>query len=107
MGEVMKRQHAALQARHRSVGLIRSIGLFGILELVRCRRTMEPMAPFNGTSAEMKAVGKFFRERGLYTIIRANGIMTNPPLCISEEQLAEGFAVIDEALLIADRAVRD
>lgn len=107
MGEVMKRQHAALQARHRSVGLVRSIGLFGILELVRSRRTMEPMAPFNGTSTEMKAVGTFFRERGLYTFIRANGIMTNPPLCIREEELTEGLAIIDEALLIADRAVRD
>jgi taurine--2-oxoglutarate transaminase len=68
---------------------------------------MEPMAPFNGTSAEMRAVGQFFRDRGLYTLIRANGIMTNPPLCISEGELAEGFAIIDEALLIADRAVRD
>jgi taurine--2-oxoglutarate transaminase len=107
MGDVMKRLHAALQARHSSVGPVRSIGLFGILELVRSRRTMEPMAPFNGTSAEMRAVGQFFRDRGLYTLIRANGIMTNPPLCISEGELAEGFAIIDEALLIADRAVRD
>ena len=31
--------------------------------------------------------------------------MTNPPLCITEEQLEEGFGVIDEALEIADRAV--
>jgi 4-aminobutyrate aminotransferase-like enzyme len=31
--------------------------------------------------------------------------MTNPPLCITEEELAEGFAIIDEALEIADRAV--
>ena len=33
--------------------------------------------------------------------------MTNPPLCIDEEQLAEGFAVIDEALELADRAVTE
>jgi 4-aminobutyrate aminotransferase-like enzyme len=31
--------------------------------------------------------------------------MTNPPLCINEEELAEGFAIIDKALEIADRAV--
>ncbi len=31
--------------------------------------------------------------------------MTNPPLCITEEQLAEGFEIIDRALEITDAAV--
>jgi taurine--2-oxoglutarate transaminase len=53
----------------------------------------------------MKAIGKALDERGLFTMIRWNGIMTNPPLCITEEQLAEGFGIIDEALAIADAAV--
>jgi hypothetical protein len=39
-------------------------------------------------------------------MLRFNGIMTNPPLPITEEQLGEGFAVIDEALTAhADPAV--
>jgi taurine--2-oxoglutarate transaminase len=105
MGEVMARHHADLYDKHPSVGLVRNIGLFGILELVRGRETMEPMAPFNGASDEMKAIGKALDERGLFTMIRWNGIMTNPPLCITEEQLAEGFGIIDEALAIADAAV--
>jgi taurine--2-oxoglutarate transaminase len=84
---------------------VRNLGLFGILELVRSRETMEPMAPFNGNSDEMKAVGKFLDERGLFTMLRWNGIMTNPPLCITEEQLAEGFGIIDEALAVADAAI--
>jgi taurine--2-oxoglutarate transaminase len=105
MGEVMKRHHEVLRQKHPSVGLTRSIGLFGILELVRDRKTMEPMAPFNGTSDEMKAVGKYFREHGLYTFVRWNTIMTNPPLCINEAELGEGFAIIDKALDIADQAV--
>ena len=50
-----------------------------------------PLTPFNGTSDEMKAIGKFFRENGLYVMIANNSIHTNPPLCITEEQLAEGF----------------
>jgi taurine--2-oxoglutarate transaminase len=37
-------------------------------------------------------------------MIRFNGIMTNPPLCITEEQLDDGFAIIDEVLDIADAA---
>lgn len=105
MGEVMKRHHETLKARHPALGLTRSIGLFGILELVKSRTTMEPLAPFNGTSEPMKAIGKYFREHGLYTFVRWHTIMTNPPLCINEEQLAEGFAIIDKGLDIADAAL--
>jgi len=94
-----------LAARHPSVGAVRSIGLFGIIELVRNRQTMEPMAPFNGTSPEMAAVSKFFRDEGLYTIVRWNYFFTNPPLSISEAELRGGFAIIDRALDIADRSV--
>jgi taurine--2-oxoglutarate transaminase len=61
------------------VGATRNIGLFGIVELVRNRETREPMAPFNGTSPEMQALGKFFRQEGLYTIVRWNTFFTNPP----------------------------
>jgi taurine--2-oxoglutarate transaminase len=105
MGEVMARHHRELVDKHPSVGLVRNIGLFGIVELVRDRQTMEPMAPYNGASDEMKAVGKRLDEQGLFTMVRWNGIMTNPPLPITEEQLAEGFGIIDEALEIADRAI--
>jgi taurine--2-oxoglutarate transaminase len=106
MGEVMRAHHQELADKHPSVGLIRSIGLFGILELVRDRETMEPLAPFNGTSDEMKAIGKYFREHGLYTFLRWHSIMTNPPLCITEDELNEGFAIIDKALDLADQGVR-
>jgi taurine--2-oxoglutarate transaminase len=105
MGEVMRGHHEALAAKHPSVGAHRNIGLFGILDLVRSQDPWTPITPFNGTSDEMKAIGKFFRENGLYTMIANNSIHTNPPLCITDEQLAEGFAIIDKALDIADQAV--
>jgi taurine--2-oxoglutarate transaminase len=105
-GLVMKRQLAELAARHPSVGAVRSIGLFGIVELVRDRATMEPMAPYNGTSEEMAALGRFFRQEGLYTMVRWNTFYTNPPLTITEAQLREAFAIIDRGLEITDRAVR-
>jgi taurine--2-oxoglutarate transaminase len=34
-----------------------------------------------------------------------NGVFTNPPLCITEEQLREGFAILDSALEVTDSAV--
>jgi taurine--2-oxoglutarate transaminase len=105
LGPVMRRHHEELYAKHPSVGAIRNLGLFGILDLVRAREPFTPLTPFNGTSDEMKAIGKFLRDNGLYTMIANNSIHTNPPLCITEDQLAEGFEVIDRALDIADQAV--
>jgi len=107
MGTLMKQLSADVEKRHPSVGAVRSIGLFGIMELVRSRRTRQPMAPFNGTSEEMAALGRFFREQGLYTLVRWNTFYTNPPLCITEQQLREAFAIIDRGLEITDLAVTD
>src|SRR5208283_2410873 len=107
MGVIMKDLGAELQKKHPSVGAVRSIGLFGIVELIRSRKTKQPMAPFNGTSEEMAALGRFFRENGLYTLVRWNTFYTNPPLCINEQQLREAFAIFDKGLEITDRAVKD
>jgi taurine---2-oxoglutarate transaminase len=107
MGTVMKQLAADLATRHPSVGAVRSIGLFGIVELIRSQRTRQPLAPFNGTSEEMAALGKFFRQEGLYTFVRWNTFFTNPPLCIKEPELREGFRIIDRALEITDKAVKD
>ena len=106
LGDVMRRQHEALYAKHPSVGTTRNLGLFGIIDLVRSRDPYVPLTPFNGTSDEMKAIAKFLRDNDLYTMIANNSIHTNPPLCITEVQLGEGFAIIDRALDIADEAVR-
>jgi taurine---2-oxoglutarate transaminase len=102
---VMGRHHEEMMAKHPSVGRVRNIGLFGILELVKSRDTMEPLSPYNVVNETMQAVNKSLLERGLFTMIRFNGIMTNPPLCVTEEQLEEGFSIIDEVLEVADRAV--
>jgi taurine--2-oxoglutarate transaminase len=105
LGPVMAEHHRRLADRHPSVGAVRSLGLFGIVDLVRSREPWTPLTPFNGTSDEMKAIGRSLRENGVYTMIANNSIHTNPPLCITEEQLSEGFEVIDRALDIADQAV--
>jgi taurine--2-oxoglutarate transaminase len=105
MGEVMHRHHQELASRHPSVGAHRNIGLFGILELVRNRATGEPMAPFNSSSPEMAALHRYLLDNGVYTLLHWNQVMTNPPLSITEDQLADGFAVLDQALAITDQAV--
>ena len=103
MGDLMTRLMREMSDKHPCVGATRNIGLFGIFELVKSRETMEPLAPFNGSSPEMAALGKEFRARGLYTIVRWNTFFTNPPLCINEAELREGFTAIDGALSVVDR----
>jgi len=104
MGRVMAQLHAKMKEKHPSVGDVRSIGLFGVLELVRNRETKEPMAPFNGTSPEMQKLGAYLRDQGMYAFANWNNLFTNPPLCITEQQLNEAFEVIDRALEITDAA---
>ena len=58
---------------------------------MRNPQTREPLAPFNGHSPEMQTLGRFFREQGLYTFVRWNTFFTNPPLCITEAELARGL----------------
>jgi taurine--2-oxoglutarate transaminase len=106
LGPVLRKHHKALRARHPSVGAIRNLGLFGVIDLARSRDPYVPMTAYNATSDEMKAVGAYLRRNHLYTMVSNNSIHTNPPLTITEEQLDEGFAIIDGALDIADQAVK-
>ncbi len=106
MGAVLHRKLADLGEQHPSVGEVRSIGLFGILELVKDRRTKEPMAPFDGSSPEMTAFRKHMLDHGVYLYTHWHTVLIIPPLIITEEQLEEGFKVLDEALKITDRSVK-
>ncbi len=105
-GKVMSDMLSELVERHPSVGEVRSIGLFGVIELVRDRETKTPMAPFSGSSPEMTALRKFLLERGVFLYSHWHTLLLIPPLIITPEQLADGLSVIDEGLQITDAAVK-
>lgn len=106
MGEVLSDMLQELVDRHPSVGEVRSIGLFGILEIVRNRQTREPMAPFGGSSPEMNAFKKYMSDHGVFLYTHWHTVLIIPPLIITPEELAEGFAILDQALEITDAAVK-
>src|SRR5205814_8601932 len=60
LGPVMTALLKDLERRHPTVGAHRNLGLFGIVELVRDRKTTAPLTPFGGTSNEMRQLGKVF-----------------------------------------------
>ncbi len=101
LGQALER----IKARHPSVGDVRYIGLFSALELVSNRETKESFAP-----SVMAEVGKVLRQNGLFTFIMANNmgslVFVVPPLCITNEQLDEGLAIIEKALEVADQAIK-
>jgi taurine--2-oxoglutarate transaminase len=107
MGPVLHHMLTDLGEQHPSIGEVRSIGLFGIIELVRNRKTKDPMTPWNNSSPEMSALRKELLERGLFIYNHWHTILIIPPLIITEEQLAEGFAILDIALNITDKSVTE
>jgi taurine--2-oxoglutarate transaminase len=106
MGPVLNRMLKDLGEAHPSVGEVRNIGLFGIIELVRDRKTKEPMAPWNGSSPEMVAFRKYCVEHGLYLYTHWHTALIIPPLIITETQLQEGMDVLDKALEITDKVAK-
>ena len=105
-GVLLSEMLAEIADRHPSVGETRSIGLFGIIEIVRDRKTKEPIAPYGGSSPEMNALKKYMLDHGVFIYTHWHTVLIIPPLIISPEQLAEGFAVLDKALDITDQAVK-
>ena len=106
MGPVLHRMLADLGEQHASIGEVRSIGLFGVIELVRDRHTREPFTPWNASSPEMAALRKSLLENGLYLYSHWHTLLIIPPLIITESQLAEGFDILDKALAATDRSVQ-
>ncbi len=108
MGKYIDSRIEEMKAIHPSIGDWRNTGLLGCLELVKNRKTKEPMAPFNAGPQDMKVMNEVaakIKQLGMYTFVRWNYIFIAPPLCINEEQIEEGLAIISEALKIADAEV--
>lgn len=104
MEKVMQSEMARLKAKHPSMKEGRALGLFGMIDVQKNKKG-DFIAPYNGAAPAMGALAKHLKENGVYAIVRWSSIMCSPPLCITEAQLKEGFAVIDKALEITDAAM--
>jgi len=108
MGKYVDQKAAELKSVHPCIGDWRNTGLLGCLELVKNRKTREPMAPFNAKPDQMAVMNQVagkLRELGMYTFVRWNYVFIAPPLCITKSEIDEGIAIISEALKIADQHV--
>ena len=101
MGRYIDKKMEELKKKHECIGDWRNTGLLGCMELVKDRKTKEPMAPFNAKPEEMVVMNKIaakIRELGMYTFVRWSYIFIAPPLIVTEEQIDEGLNIISEAI---------
>ena len=99
LGEVLE----SLKAKHKSIGDVRYIGLFAGVELVKDRTTREPLVPWGQDPAGvMGSIVKELKSRGFVTYSHENVIIVAPPLIITEEQIDEELAKLDDVLSIVD-----
>jgi taurine--2-oxoglutarate transaminase len=104
MGEVLGDGLEALADKHEAIGEVRGLGLFYGVELVKDRETREPLVPFNASGGERAPMAKIVGtalDSGLYLMTHWNVIIVAPPLTITREELAEGLAMLDDALALA------
>jgi len=106
-GAYLMKKLKELQDKHPCVGEVRGKGLFCGIEIVKNRRTKEPihealMEPPRPATSKMKFLGKCMEE-GVYIMAGgASVIMLSPPLAITNEELNFGLDVIDRNLAICD-----
>jgi len=106
--DVLGPELAKLAAKHPSVGEVRGIGVFWCIELVKNRKTREPLVPFNATGADAKPMVEVMtacKNAGVWPFAHFNRLQVTPPCTTTADEIREGLAGIDQALEVADRYV--
>ena len=91
VGDVMLEALRPLVDRYSFVGEVRGKGLMIAIELVKDKKTREPL--------DKKACEWVFQRclhRGLLTMTYAPRVRINPPLVLTRDQALEGVAILDE-----------
>jgi len=92
--------------KHPSVGEVRGLGVFWALELVRDRKTREPLVPFAAAGAAAKPMNDVMaacKANGVWPFAHFNRLQVTPPCTIGDDEAREGLAAIDKALDAADK----
>ena len=88
------------------MGEVRGLGVFWALELVKNRKTREPLVPFNASGASAKPMVELLtacKARGVWPFVHFNRLQVTPPCTTTADEVREGLAAIDQALEVADR----
>lgn len=113
MGRYLLERAMELKDKHPCIGDIRGIGLFVGMELVKNRKTREPITPvaakvLRGPNPKLMVAMKLLK-LGMIAMSAnpSNVIAMAPPLIVSKDEIDEGIAIMDQALEEADQFVEE
>ena len=96
--KVIKPLLEELKAKHKVIGEVRGLGVFWAIDLVKDRATKEPLAPYGASSPAMNELVATCKKLGMAPFNNYNRIHICPPCNVSEAEMREGFAILDQAL---------
>ena len=109
LGAYLMDRALELKEKHPSVGDVRGLGLFVGLELVKNRKTREPLIPLDakiheGMNPKLE-VARRLGELGMIAMAAnpSNTIAMAPALIVTKDEIDEGIAIMDQALKISDK----
>ena len=106
VGKVLGELLEDIKSKHACVGDVRYIGLFSSIELVKDKETKEPLVPYGkDPEGRMGKIIGALKAKGFMTYSHENMIFVSPPLIITEEQLREEMAKVDEVLETVDSEI--
>lgn len=113
MGRYLLDRALELKDRHPSIGDVRGLGLFVGLELVKNRKTREPIIPLAakllpGDNPKLKLARKLV-ELGMIAMAAnpSNIVAMAPALIVKQDEIDEGISIMDKALEEADAFVEE
>ncbi|MBW2061414.1 MAG: aminotransferase class III-fold pyridoxal phosphate-dependent enzyme [Deltaproteobacteria bacterium] len=111
MGKYLLDKARELKDKHPSIGNVRGLGLFVGLELVKNRKTREPLIPLSakirpGLNPKLQVARRLI-ELGMIAMAAnpTSVIIMAPPLIITQDEIDEGVSIMDTALAEADAFV--
>jgi taurine--2-oxoglutarate transaminase len=111
MGKYLLEKAMDLKDRHPCIGDVRGLGLFVGLELVKNRKTKEPIVPVAGKIRPgmnpKLEVARKLAELGMMAMAAnpGNVVAMAPALIVTKAEIDEGVAIMDKALEVADAHV--
>ena len=99
LGAALLEHLVEMQSRRETMGDVRGgHGLYAVIELVRDRRTREPLSQWDQLHPALKELLRKGLDAGVSFAARGNLILIAPPLVIEERELLNALALLDRLI---------
>lgn len=98
MGKLMHTRMEDMKAHHPCVGDVRNAGLLGAVELVKNKKTHEPLSQTADGTPILSAVLRDLLQHGMYTTGHNNTFKIAPALIVTEDEMNEIMDGVDKVM---------